>query len=508
MRLRFERGELLPRLAWCARLRRGDDEVRVRHGPWVETDAARFVAGAWDGAYGASEPDAAITQVGSSGRATPDAVLFASSTSLHSRLFSARAGEHLFVSNSHVFALVESGDELDPLRPFYLDDLLLQLRAGIRRERRALATRRGSLLAYECCVLRVSADLQVAVCERAAPAPPESFGDYRRALDAAIAGVLANAAAPERRRAYAPVASISRGYDSAAVAALAREHGCRRAITLQRASPRAADGGAAVAQALGLRVEVRDLDAWRGRAPLPEAEFCACPPGSSIPLSAFEEELGAALLLGGQFGDTAFSLSPARERPDLRYTGLLGLAGWSANEFLLRVGAIDFPPLFFAWQHSRAIQRISASQEMSGSVLGGGYDRPIARRIAEEAGVPRGEFGRQKVAGGHQRLHRASRLTPASRHDYLEFYRRLELPRTVRWNAQARRLAVELCARVDRSLWPLPQRLVRRAFRRPVDSFLFQWGTQRIRARYASPAPLAGPAKGSGVTAGPPKSPG
>jgi hypothetical protein len=33
--------------------------------------------------------------------------------------------------------------------------------------------------------------------------------------------------------------------------------------------------------------------------------------------------------------------------------------------------------------------------------VGGYYDRPIARRLAEEAGLPRGSFARTKIAGSH-----------------------------------------------------------------------------------------------------------
>jgi len=45
MRIDFEPLQSLPRLAWCVRLQRNADTVRVRHGSWVETRADCFFEG-------------------------------------------------------------------------------------------------------------------------------------------------------------------------------------------------------------------------------------------------------------------------------------------------------------------------------------------------------------------------------------------------------------------------------------------------------------------------------
>ena len=49
---------------------------------------------------------------------------------------------------------------------------------------------------------------------------------------------------------------------------------------------------------------------------------------------------------------------------------------------------VSFPP---------AIHRIANSPEMDPWRINPGYDRPIARRIAEERGVPRSMFGQVKM---------------------------------------------------------------------------------------------------------------
>lgn len=47
-----------------------------------------------------------------------------------------------------------------------------------------------------------------------------------------------------------------------------------------------------------------------------------------------------------------------------------------------------------------SIYKINNSQEMEKYSIGGQYDRPIPRRIAEESGVPRDSFGIKKSGAG------------------------------------------------------------------------------------------------------------
>ena len=69
---------------------------------------------------------------------------------------------------------------------------------------------------------------------------------------------------------------------------------------------------------------------------------------------------------------------------------------------------------------SRAIHPINRSPEMKPWCVVGNYDRPIVRRIVEEAGVPREPFGNRKHGGGGY-LHGRD-LSLESERDFLEFY--------------------------------------------------------------------------------------
>lgn len=66
-------------------------------------------------------------------------------------------------------------------------------------------------------------------------------------------------------------------------------------------------------------------------------------------------------------------------------------------EFRLVVGLIHLPLPYIGARQKQDIVNITESPDMDPWRLGNAYDRPIARRIAEEAGVPRHTFGQSKM---------------------------------------------------------------------------------------------------------------
>jgi hypothetical protein len=68
------------------------------------------------------------------------------------------------------------------------------------------------------------------------------------------------------------------------------------------------------------------------------------------------------------------------------------------SELRLVAGFIQLPLPFIGARNKPDIVRITESSEMDPWRLGNAYDRPIPRRIAEEAGVPRHLFGQSKLA--------------------------------------------------------------------------------------------------------------
>jgi hypothetical protein len=73
-------------------------------------------------------------------------------------------------------------------------------------------------------------------------------------------------------------------------------------------------------------------------------------------------------------------------------------SGTTIADFRLRVGFLHIPvPFIGACRHAE-IHTISNSTEMHPFSVGGDYDRPICRRILEEAGIPRELVGQRKQA--------------------------------------------------------------------------------------------------------------
>jgi hypothetical protein len=143
--------------------------------------------------------------------------------------------------------------------------------------------------------------------------------------------------------------------------------------------------------------------------------------------------------------------------------------------------------------------------------VGGSYDRPIARRIIEQAGVPRKEFGERKrvVTPVYDSI---TRRTPPiggflSDHSLAEFERWFAAAPPIR-RARALRHNL-LAATIGRAIWSAR---VTRALRRlrlrwppfaarlwhlrvPVrrNAFVFNWAVERQAAWYRRAVARAGP---------------
>jgi hypothetical protein len=166
-------------------------------------------------------------------------------------------------------------------------------------------------------------------------------------------------------------------------------------------------------------------------------------------------------------------------------------------EFRLRIGFINVNPLFAGGLHLAAMRAISTAPDMQPWRVGGDYDRPIARRILEEAGVPRGIFGVGKAMSPRYRFRTPADLSPAGRIDFESYLRSMRhsapLRRTwYRGLARLRSGGERVARKIRRSIsWtggiiaesliPVP-----RLYRAWDDlDFAMHWAHARIRARYA-----------------------
>ena len=440
LRLEFLACELLPKLSWVAELRRGGDVVRVLHGPWVETRDDRFFEGAWDGQFAEGAFDEAVSFLGSGGRLVGERVVFAGPTHKMDRIQSVKVGDALYFSNSLVLLLTRAGEDLDLGYANYFFDYLNYFRKGIGLKIKPLRLRSANrALLHDCCNVAVSRDLAIERIEKPAPPEPSCYRDYAGFLEKTARDVAANAADAGRIHRFEAVVAISRGYDSVAVAALASRAGCRRAVSFRHSGRHSTpDSGTEIAAALGMEVvEYNRLD-YVSLPGLPETEFFQYAQLAAKAQILFEDRIGGSLFFNGQAGEDYWNRSNMTGLPSLREPNAFTMSGANLTEYRLRAGIIVFPLAVCGAVHAPAIARIGGLPEMERWSIGGDYDRPIPRRIAEEGGVPRHLFGQTKVGGGPQVGPLG--LSPASDADFRKFYSEVIRDR-VRIGALPRRAA-------------------------------------------------------------------
>jgi hypothetical protein len=508
----------LPRLAWCAVLSKNESTVVVQHGPWIATTDRGFVEGAWSGPYSEMAFPQASTFTGSGGLVTPTGLLLATPTNSVEALYVLRSGAKLYCSNSLPFVLASADDELDRGYPYYDLDLT-SMAFGLARCCRRIPTRGHNWVQlYHYCNCVINQDLSVRRLQKRQLGPFRNYADYRGALAQQVALTLRNSNHPQRAIRYPALATISTGYDSAAAAVLAEEAGCTEAITFATARDTADaeqdDSGKMIGEILGLAVTEHDPLSYRSSDELPEAEFVATGGGGgSVIFTAAEGCLSGKLLLTGNYGDGAWERIGNKGG-----TGMVSFdsAGADLAQFRLRVGFLHLPVGSIGYSAYTSIRAITHSTEMRPwSLKREQYDRPIPRRIVEEAGVPRELFGQRKKAAvrslkycnpypmmdpdleqvmapvsyqhfqrwAHdEKLYRShlDRLTVAAIHAMYRLNFRVIQNRRLR--AAARHLGI----RVPAAPW-LPLRFRKR---RTVHRLLFHWGMEQVRPRY-----LVGPAQ-------------
>lgn len=505
MLFRYSEVPTLPPLAWCARVDRGSDTVPVAHGTLVETRPEGFVEGAWNGAFATFDFITATVIVGTGAILDHGRARFTTSTDHMGPLFSIVKGDSAFVSNSPAFAMSAAHEEPDDIYPFYGYDLIRIYRQGLHCPDGRIRLPSGiSLGVHFSAIITIDERGRMEFCRHRLCEPFNDYRSYKTLLLEGLKGLFENAADPSRKRTYRPVVSLSNGYDSTAAAALARTAGCTEAMTFvdERRDDPVADSGTLNARILGM--ECSEYSRWQyiQLEGLAEAEFAYTAANSTVSLAAAENQVRGCILLNGDFGDTIWVPKAARvsthlSRPWLRYA-----LGVTQIEFRLRVGYQGIAVPSIGARRNQAVYEVAVSEEMRPWSIGGDYDRPIPRRIAEEAGLPRDRFGMRKAATGHSHLNDASRFSETSLNDYRRFVteRHALAPRhTYRyWRARAwwHHCVLKTVGGRDRRY--VPSTFLQRRFpfvlnARPIATtwdymFTFQWAVAAMQSRYAMTA--------------------
>jgi hypothetical protein len=510
----------LPALAFAAEIVAGRPSIPVVCGRAVEVDNDGLIAGAWAGSFQERAIEHAASSIGTALRMTPQGLVAVVGTVSASQLCFCRVGSRLVVSNILALALAVAEDRLIASHPFYPQDLFTLI-FGSHRYKHTVATECGRLSVFYGSMM-ISDDGTLRPAPVTEPPAFANFAAYRAYLVGQTQAILANAADPSRHHRYRPIVALSAGYDSPAAAVIARDSGCGEAFTFGQPVDRpdaSEDSGSAIGQALGLTTTEYDTFAFRERRDLPELEFIASSfGGGQVYLSETGTALADRVVVSGYGGDAVWGIRyGARSAPHFP----IYIGGYSQNEFFARAPALDLSVPMIGARRVADIGNISRSAELVPWSIGGDYDRPIPRRILEEAGVPRGIFATRKrrVTPDYDTITRRAIdldrfLSPASRAAFETWFAK-EQP-IDRFQALRHRLLSDSIGRIvwsgklSRALrrvrisWPpFPVRLLNLKVPVRKNAFVFNWAVgrqvERYRALLAGKAPPGGKAPPAGA---------
>lgn len=514
----------LPALGWVADARVGTGEVVVAHGERIETGPGWAVEGVWEGPFQEGNFHRAEHFFGSGVRADGDTLYVVPSRALVDRVVYATLDDRVLASNSLVALLAWTGASLDPATNYHRQSYAIL--AGIDRYDPSFPVAHSRLdefrqLYYERLLITRAGIARETLTR------PRGFADfsaYKAALEDALERIARNARAAARRGRAELLATASTGYDSPAAAALVRSIGVHTAYVKRRSnsavpaivSPRAGlDDGSPIARHLGMEpIYLEDA------VPSAEDELLFLAPSSAEAETAFEplarriresERLG--VLFTGYHGDGIWDVNtdPDDAPESVKRKDTSGL---NLGEIRLAAGFVHVPVPFLYVRSQRSIASISRSKELEPWRVHTAYDRPIPRRILEDAGVPRSAFGFRKKAV--IRLYALPR-NPSLKRAFLDHLRqRRGISRAfVVWHVAANHLlylarAVLAAGRLRRfgRPAPLPRVTIHRQLDLPYELFTWSLSTAaaRLRARLGRPrvAPWTGERPARPPHGGPP----
>jgi hypothetical protein len=488
----------LPKLAWCMQLGAGTSAVNVLHGAWVETRESGFFEGAWASEFDKANYDATF-MTGTGAKLCPQGLMLVTPNHTLDRLNVVRKQDVMYISNSLPYVLAASDEDIDSDFLYY-DSYMSSIKFGVKRYEPTIPTRSGNCVRlYYFCNLLLNAKLDLTALTKKSSPTFIDFHHYKSFIQMTVRQLAQNAQDPRRIIEYKPIGTVSRGYDSPAALVVAKAAGCTEALTFSksRGTNTDEDCGTEIASTLGVTVREFDRLQYRQHDDFPEVLNS----GGPNEFLSFAEHLARRLLFTGFHGDKVWDKHCDKVTKDF----VRGDAsGSSLTELRLQAGFAHMPVPFIGADRHPDIYRISNSKEMVDWSMGNFYDRPIARRLVEEAGVPRHMFGRQKRAAGvvvpNEGL--AETMSPTSLIDFEEFCRlhwswtkslRMRymtfIKKAVYYNQGAAKLLSRIAYRLSsiRICIPMlvPHSLNMRSYGYlGKEAYLFHWGTRKLISRY------------------------
>lgn len=427
-----------------------------------------------------------------------EGVVFVTPNHLQEQLYSVKTKNFVCFSNSLAFLLERCCLSLDP-NFFRYEEILCGGLFGVRSTLKNAPLLNGETLRiFRCACVTVRSDLSVSECRKVSGLSFSGYQDYSETVRGVLRKIAENATDPAREHKYGMLSTISRGYDAVATSALAREIGCQTVLTFNAPESFRGDCGTEIAKMLGFEKIIEgDANLYKKNETFLEAEACASGDiGSAIVFSAFEYLSSGNLLFMGVRGDSVWERLHENVNDNYDFSCGNGFAqsDSSFGENFLKNNIVGiFPPLIGA-DHWSQIAKISQSEEMRDFSLRDNYDRPIPRKIAEERGVARSEFGQAKKGAGiayHFDVLSSlkNKMSSGSYAALIDFSKQLRRNRFKYWCYCLQFLYSEYPAYLNWAFSRIgvPVRIKQKSsfLSSPISSLLILWGVSEMRKRYS-----------------------
>jgi len=494
MALRPRLVEAWPKLAWLARMAAGSREIEVLHGPMVETADDWIVEAVWAGSFADGDFDRSDLVYGTGVRRRGDKAVFVTSATGVNSLWHVRLGGTQYVSNSLPALLAMTDLSLREDYKRYTIDMMSVEGGGIFGCAQSIPVVGGEVrLTYFRNLVYDGGELRLE--DKPIPARKfECFADYRSFLSQTARALGDNCRDTRRRNAVQGLVGLSSGYDSPVCAVVAKEAGFTQAATItnSRSIWRGSDSGLAVAEKLGMSCRQHRSHPRHYRN---EIEiFSTTGRDAAFNLTIFDFPKPLCLLFDGTYGDKVWDRFPH----DLSNPS--GDMDNGLGEFRLAEGIFHTVVPWWAIAQADQINALGAAGEMAPWTMGTDYDRPVARRIVEEAGVERGAFAIRKKNTSSNSPFRWP-YSKQARANFAGYLARRGLRNMPAWAIRLVRAVNVVDALIQRNVlsklgikrrsWPL--RHTR------ANSLLFHWANAELKERYRSAAAAAGVTGPSGA---------
>jgi hypothetical protein len=455
MKMKFEIADALPKLAWHASVNFETKICHVEHGPWVELFTNGFIEGVWDAAFSDFSFSSSACIFGSGAIIENDHVIFISSTSTTDCLYYSTQAKTMEISNSLPLLLASIGDELDPHCTQYpsINESVIN---GINRYIQKIPTKNKfvtRLIHRNLVVSRQSIE------EVEKPLEPhfDSYDTYFRYVDGRYRKIVENALDHQRKRPMEIFSTQSKGYDSTAVNSIAKNYHIDKVFTITKGKAKGYymneglghepdDDGTEIGNIFGMNcisLDRHDVKKNEMNEHLVYATIHESGDINLLPIVPYVEK--PTVLLTGCLGEIWYTEKYYTDTTKLNADLVRGdLGNHGITEARLQAGYVQLAFPFIGARSRADIFAITMSNEMAPWRLNNSYDRPIARRMAEVAGLPRMMLGQVKMASIVELPTPILPLCESLRRDFLEYlilegfltrWKLLLLPLARKWNA-------------------------------------------------------------------------